>query len=67
MHVEAMKDSVEVRPPGGNIFFVVLCVEVSGNSISFAPLDGLPLNLGHSPEVRSKRSSERYSKCTLLV
>ena len=67
MHVKDMKDSVKVRPPGGNLFFVVLCVEVSGNYISFAPLDGLPLNLRHSPEVRSKKSSEALKVYVVCV
>ena len=66
-HVEDMKDPNEVQLPGGDFFLVVLCVEVLRNHISFSLLDDLPLDFNHSPKVRSKASSMRYSKRTLLV
>ena len=66
-HVEDMKDPDEVQPPRGDFLFVVLCVDVSGNHISFSLLDDIPLDLRHSPGARYKASSMRYTKCGRLV
>ena len=62
-----MKDPVEVQPPGGDLFLVVLCVEVSGNRISFALLGDPHLDLRNSPEIGLKLSPTGCSKCTVLV
>ena len=51
-----MEDPVEVQPPGGNCFFVVLCVEMSGDYVPFTLLDDAPLNLCHSPAIGSSVS-----------
>ena len=55
-HVEDVKDPVEVRLPGDNLFLVVHCMEMLGNHISFALLDDLLIDHGHSSEVRPKAS-----------
>ena len=57
-----MKDPVEVRPPGGNSFLVVLWEEASTNQSVFSPLDDLPLDSRHSSEVRPKAPYMSYSK-----
>ena len=54
-YVENLKDPVEVQPPCSNLVFIVLCVQMSRNHVSFALLDDLPLDLRHSPEVGLKR------------
>ena len=51
-YVEDLKDPVEFLPPGGDHILVVLCVEESRSCFSFSLLNGLPLDLGHSPAVR---------------
>jgi len=66
-HVEDMKDPVEVQPPGRNLFLVVLCVEVSGNRISFALLGDPRLDLRNSPEIGLRLLPMGCSKCTVLV
>ena len=48
-----MEDPVEVGPPGNNRLFIVLRVEEPRDSVSFTPLDDLPLNLGHSSAIES--------------
>jgi hypothetical protein len=59
-----MKDSVEIRLPGGDFFFVVLGVDMSRNHVSFTLLDDPPLDLCHSPEARSKfRQRVAQSAC----
>ena len=62
-----MKDPDKVRPPGGNLFLVALCVEMSNNHVSSALLDDLPLDLPHGPEVASRTSSSCSKYSTLLV
>ena len=52
-HVEDVKDPVEVLPPGHNHVFVGLRMEDSRNRMSFALVDDLPLNLGHSPAIET--------------
>ena len=51
MHLEDMKDSIEVRPPGGNRGFILLRVEHAGDSISFFRFDGGPLDLRHGSAI----------------
>jgi len=57
-----MKYPVEVRPPGSDFLFVVLCMDMSGNRVSLALLDDLPLDLPHSPEITSKLSPTSCSR-----
>jgi len=45
-----MKNPVEVQPPGGDRFFIVLRVITSRDRIPFPPLDDVPLDLFHSPD-----------------
>ena len=52
-HVKDMKEPVEIQPPGRDSFFVALRVEKARNGISFPQLDGVPLDLRHSPTVKS--------------
>ena len=56
-----MKDPVEVRPPGGDSFLVVLCVEKSRDCAPFTALGDLPLDARDSPGIRPKTSPMRYS------
>ena len=49
--LEDLKDPVELQPPAGDRFFIVLRTEVSGDRIPFTLLDNLPLNLCHRPTV----------------
>lgn len=46
-----MKNPIEVRPPGGDSFFIVLRVEEPSDRISFTLLDDVPLDPGHSPAI----------------
>ena len=46
-----MKDPVEVQPPGGDFFFVVLRVEKARNGIAFAQADNVSLDLCHGPAI----------------
>ena len=46
-----MKDSIEVRHPGGNRAFIVPRVENTRDSILFAQLDDTPLDLRNSPAI----------------
>ena len=52
-YVEDMKDLVEVRLPGGDHFFIILCVEKSSECIPFAFLDDLPLDLRQGAAIGS--------------
>ena len=65
MHVEDLKDPVEIRPPARGFFFVVHGMEMSKNRISFPLLDDFLLDLPHRPE--SKSSSMGYSKYSWLA
>jgi len=62
-----MKDPVEVQPPGSNSFLVVLCVYISRDRASFAPLGDLPLDLPNSSEIGLKLSPTNHSRYTVLV
>ena len=48
-----MKDPNKVLIPSGNLVFVTLREEESGESTPFTPLDDLPLNLGHGPVIET--------------
>ena len=48
-----MKDPVEVQPPGGERFFIVLRVGESGEHISLALLDDFLLDLRHGPMIEN--------------
>ena len=52
-YVEDVKDPSEVLPPTRNHIFVDLRMENSRDHISFALVDDLPLDLGHSPAVET--------------
>ena len=43
-----MKYPIKVQPPGGDCIFVVLRVEEARGCVSFARLDDIHLDLGHS-------------------
>ena len=49
--LEDLKDPVELRPPAGDCFFIILCTEVSGNRISSTLLNNFSLDLRHRPAV----------------
>jgi len=49
-----MKDPDQVQPPGGDCFFVVLCVENSRDCIPFTLLDDVPLDTRDSPGIMPK-------------
>jgi len=52
-YVKDVKDPVEVQPPGGDRLFIGLGVEESRERVPFTPLDGLALNICHSPVIES--------------
>ena len=66
-HVEDLKNPVEVRLPGCDLLFVILCVEVLRNRASFALLDDLHLYFRHGSETRPKMSPTSCPKCTVLA
>ena len=51
-YIKDMKDPVEARPPARDCLFVVLRVEDLRHPASFAPLDDVLLDLGHSPATK---------------
>ena len=66
-HVKDMKNLVQVQPPGGDLFLVVLYTETSRNRISISLLDDIPFDLSHNPGVRQKTPLIGYPKCALSV
>jgi hypothetical protein len=52
-YCENVKDPVEVQLPRSDRLFITLRVEKSGDRISFAQLDDLPLDLGHSSAIEA--------------
>ena len=58
-----MKDPDEVRPPTGDFFLVILCVEMPNNDVSFALLEDISLDVGNGPEVMSKGSLGWGTQC----
>lgn len=48
-YVKDMENLVELRPPGGDRFFVVLRVVTSGDCIPFTSLDDMLLDLNRGP------------------
>ena len=50
-HLKDMKDSIEIRPPGGNRGFILLRVENARDRISFVRFGDAPLDLCHGPVV----------------
>jgi hypothetical protein len=48
-----MEDPVEVQPPGGECFFIVLRVGESGESVPFPLLDDPFPDLRYSPAIES--------------
>jgi len=51
-HVEDLKYLVEVQLPGGDLFLVGFCMQMSRNPISFSLLGDIPFDLRYSPGVR---------------
>jgi len=51
-HVKDLKDLVEVQSPGGDLFPVVLCMEILRNRALFFLLDDIPFDLCHNPGFR---------------
>ena len=51
-HVKDLKNLVQIRPTGGNLFLVALCMQMSRNPITFSLLGNIPFDLRHSPRVR---------------
>ena len=58
-HLKDMKDSIEVRPPGGNRGFIPLRVENTRDRISFFRLCHTPLDLCHGPAIEGVVSELR--------
>lgn len=58
MHIEDLENPSKVRSPGGNFFFVVLCMDMLGNHISFFLLGNLPLDILYSPDQVAKSVKE---------
>ena len=52
-HVEDVKDSVEVQFPGGDRFFIARRMDESRDRVPLALFDDLPLDLCHSPAIKS--------------
>jgi len=48
-----MKDPVEFCPPSGNRLLITLRMEQSSNSVPPAAFDDLPLDLRHSPAIKT--------------
>ena len=52
-HVEDVKDPVEVQFPGGDRFFIARRMDESRDRVPLALFDDLPLDLCHSPAIKS--------------
>ena len=52
-HVEDMKNPVEDQFPAGDLFLIVRRMDKSGDRIPPAVFDDLPLDLRHSPAIKS--------------
>jgi hypothetical protein len=48
-----MEDPIEVQPPGSGRFFIILCMNESGESIPSGLLDDHLLDLRHGPAIGS--------------
>jgi len=64
-HVEHEKDPVEVRPPGGDLLLIILCVKKLSGCVPFALLDDLLVDIRDCSEARPRASSMRRSKRVL--
>ena len=51
-HADDPKDPVKIQSPGGDLFRVVLCIQISRNHVSFFLLDDIPFDLCHNPGFR---------------
>ena len=49
-YIKDVEDSDKIRLPSGDLFHVVLRVEISGNHVPSVLLDDLRLDLCHCPE-----------------
>ena len=48
-----MKDPVEIQLPSRDSILIVCCVDDSGDRVPLALFDDLPLDLCHSPVIKS--------------
>jgi len=51
-HVKGLKNLVKVQLPGGDLFLVGLCMQMSRYPSSFSLLGDIPFDLRHSPGVK---------------
>jgi len=61
-HVKDMKNPLQIQLPGSNLFIVAHSAEISKDRISFTPFDDVPLDLIHSPTIKSS-VSESHGVC----
>ena len=62
MYIENVEDPVEVHPPGGECFFIILRVGDSGEQVPCTLFSDPLLDLRYSPAIESVMS-ESYTMC----